>query len=496
LKNLKNEGKQMTTRTTSTVGAPSAKTEWQSIDWKTAKEYVNRLQVRIAKAIKLGHYNKAKALQWILTHSFYAKLLAVKRVTQNKGKNTPGIDHVIWRTPRQKMRAVYSLKRRGYKASPLRRIYIPKKNGKLRPLGIPTMLDRGMQALHLLALEPISETLADKNSYGFRPKRSLHDAIGQSFKALSHKISAQWILEGDIKACFDTISHTWLRNNVIMDKKILEEWLGAGFMDKDLFHTSLEGTPQGGIASPCLANIALDGLEKAILALDKPGNKLHFVRYADDWICTASSREILEEKVLPEVVNFLKERGLELSQEKTLITHINEGFDFLGFNLRKYKQKLLIKPGKKGIKAFLTDIREVIKRTNKTGELIHTLNLKIQGWANHNRHVVSKKIFSTIDSNIFKSLWRWAKRRHPNKSFRWVKKKYFTQRGRRDWVFFARQKTKSKEEKILTLKFASDTAIKRHVKIRSDANPYDPQFKEYFKNRETRQRMNRYNRVA
>ena len=481
-----------------TVGAPSAKIKWQSINWKTALKIVNRLQVRIAKAIKSGHHNKAKALQWLLIHSFFAKLLAVRRVTQNKGKNTPGIDHVIWKTTKQKMLAVDSLKRRGYKSSPLRRIYIPKKNGKLRPLGIPTMADRAMQALHLLALEPISETLADKNSYGFRPKRSLHDAIGQCFMNLCHKTSAHWILEGDIKSCFDKISHEWLRNNVIMDKMILKQWLDAGFMEKGIFHNTSEGTPQGGIASPCLANIALDGLEETILAIGNQKDRLHFVRYADDWICTASSKEILEEKVLPIVINFLKERGLELSREKTLITQINEGFDFLGFNLRKYKKKLLIKPGKKGIKAFLTDVREVIlsNQTIKTENLIRILNPKIQGWANYNRHVVSKETFSRVDANIFKSLWTWAKRRHPKKNISWVKNKYFTRMGRKDWIFFSHQNNKSKENTILTIRFASDTLIKRHVKIRADANPYDSDFEDYFQERKLKQRMSKYSRAA
>jgi RNA-directed DNA polymerase len=359
------------------------------------------------------------------------------------------------------------------------------------------MSDRAMQALHLLALEPISETLADKNSYGFRPKRSLHDAIGKCFITLCRKASAEWVLEGDIKACFDKISHQWLQDNVIMDKKILKQWLDAGFMEKNIFHKTSEGTPQGGIASPCLANMALDGLEKVILPIGEQKDKLHFVRYADDWICTASSREILEEKVLPAIVNFLKERGLELSQEKTLITHINEGFDFLGFNLRKYGKKLLIKPGKKGIKAFLTDIRETIvhQRTSKTENLIRILNPKIQGWANHNRHVVSKKIFSNVDSDIFKSLWRWAKRRHPNKLILWVKDKYFTRIRRRDWIFFSQHKNKLKESTTLTLKFASDTPIKRHIKIRADANPYDPDFKDYFRERMFKHKMNKYSRT-
>src|ERR1700722_8326573 len=255
------------------LGAPSTRTlNWKHIIWRNVENHVRRLQIRIAKAIKLGRQNKAKALQWILTHSFYAKCLAVKRVTQSSGKNTPGVDKVIWKTPNQKMKAVFSLKRRGYKSLPLRRIHIPKKNGKLRPLGIPAMRDRGMQALHLLGLEPISETLADKNSYGFRPKRSIHDAIEQCFNLLSRGNSTQWILEGDIKACFDKISHNWLLKNVMMDKNILRQWLKAGFIEENLFKNTLEGTPQGGIASPTLANIVLDGLEKIVKDLSEQGN--------------------------------------------------------------------------------------------------------------------------------------------------------------------------------------------------------------------------------
>ena len=193
------------------LGAPSAvRFNWKTINWKTVKNHVIRLQLRIAKAIKLMRIGKAKALQWILTHSFYAKLLAIKRVTSNKGKKTPGVDGILWKTPKQKMKAVNTLQRRGYKPLPLRRIHIPKKNGKLRPLGIPTMPDRAQQALHLLALEPVTEMLGDRNSYGFRPKRSLHDAIQQCFNVLARKTSSRWILEGDIKSCFDKISHSWM----------------------------------------------------------------------------------------------------------------------------------------------------------------------------------------------------------------------------------------------------------------------------------------------
>jgi len=367
--------------TTLNVGAPSAKTiSWKLINWDTVKSHVRRLQLRIAKAIKLGRYNKAKTLQWLLTHSFYAKLLAIKRVTQNKGKYTPGVDRVIWKTDKQKIQAANALKRRGYKSLPLRRIHIPKKNGKLRPLGIPAMIDRSQQALHLLALEPVAEILGDKNSYGFRPKRSIHDAIAQCFLVLSRQASAHWVLEGDIKSCFDKISHQWLEEHAIMDKMILRQWLKAGYIEGYAFHQTEEGTPQGGIASPTLANIALDGLENVLSALDKRGNKINFVRYADDWICTAASKQILEEEVLSTVNNFLKERGLELSTEKTKITHIDEGFDFLGFNLRKYKGKLLIKPAKKGIKTFLEGVQETIHlmRAKSAGDLISILNPKFK----------------------------------------------------------------------------------------------------------------------
>lgn len=475
------------------VGAPLARNfKWEAIKWNTVKYHVRKLQVRIAKAIKLGRRSKAKALQWLLTHSFYAKLLAVRRVTQNRGKNTPGVDGVLWRTSHQKMQAVEALKRRGYRSLPLKRIHIPKKNGKLRPLGIHTKGDLAQQALHLLAIEPVAEILADKNSYGFRPKRSAHDAIAQCFTILATKRSAKWILEGDIKSCFDKISHQWLQNSVMIDKQVLKQWLKAGYIERNTFHYTEEGTPQGGIASPTMCNIALDGLENTIHAVTQRGDKVNFVRYADDWICTAASREILEEKVLPTVISFLSERGLELSQEKTRITHINEGFDFLGFNLRKYKEKLLIKPAKKGIKTFLTEIRKVVysKRTDKAEELIRTLNPKIRGWVNYFKHCVAKEIFSQVDSSIFGILWRWSRRRHPEKATSWVKKKYFTRIGQRDWNFFSRVAKKGKDDTIILI-HASETRIVRYVKIKGAATPYDPEFKKYFSEREIKQRMKR-----
>jgi RNA-directed DNA polymerase len=213
-------------------------TNWNQINWKQVEQRVKSLQLRIAKATREGKHNKAKALQWLLTHSFDAKLLSVKRVTENAGKRTPGTDGVRWKTSHQKLQAATSLIRKGYKALPLRRLYILKKNGKKRPLGIPTMKDRAYQALHLLALQPVSETMADTCSYGFRPKRGCHDAIERCFIHLSRKDSAQWVLEGDIKGCFDNINHQWLIQNISMDKKILQQWLKAGFIEnKQLFPT-------------------------------------------------------------------------------------------------------------------------------------------------------------------------------------------------------------------------------------------------------------------
>ena len=195
---------------------------WDTINWKLAQQKVKTLQLRIAKAIREGKHGKAKSLQWILSHSYYAKALAIKKVTSNSGKKTPGVDGILWKSSLQKQNAIKTLSRQAYKAQPLRRIYILKKNGKQRPLGIPTIKDRAFQALHLLALEPIAETLADNNSYGFRPKRSCHDAIERCYIHLSRKDSATWILEGDIKGCFDNISHSWLLKNIQMDKKILK----------------------------------------------------------------------------------------------------------------------------------------------------------------------------------------------------------------------------------------------------------------------------------
>ena len=495
LENRQYEEKQMTAIEIST-GASSPVLElnlidligWEGIPWHKVTKTVRRLQMRIAKAYREGKYGKVKSLQWILTRSFYAKLLAVKRVTENQGAKTSGVDNIIWQTPKQKMKAALSLKRRGYKTQPLKRIYIPKKQkGKLRPLSIPVMQCRGQQALHLLALEPITETIADKNAYGFRPFRSTADAHGQCFITLSKRNSAQFILEGDIESCFDTISHEWLLKNTPMDNAMLKKWLLAGYVEKgELFPTKC-GTPQGGIISPSLLTVALSGLEQAVKsAALKHGDKVNVCIYADDFIITGATKEVLEKKVIPTVETFLSKRGLVLSREKTKITHINEGFDFLGANIRKYNGKLIIKPAKDNVKKFLDNIRETIKsnKAAKTENLVRQLNPKIIGWANYHRHNSAKKTFANVGNQVFKMLWQWAKRRHPNKGRKWIRHKYFRSKAKQHWVFSAKIKDKKGKPTYLDLVQIGKTPIQRHIKIRAEATPYDPAHYEYFTKRQ------------
>ena len=479
----------MTVASILNTGASSAsKSTWQTISWNQVDKEVKRLQMRIAKAASENRYGRVKTLQWILTHSFSAKALAVKRVTSNSGAKTPGVDGVTLITYDSKMKAVCSMRRHGYKPQPLRRIYIPKKQkGTFRPLSIPCLIDRSMQMLHLLALEPVMETTADKNTYGFRPKRSCADAIEQCFNTLARRHSAPFVLEGDIKACFDSLSGKWLEDNIPMDKVILAKWLRAGYIESKTLHPTYDGASQGSCISPAILVLALRGLEEAIQTVTSKRDKVHLVAYADDFVITGSSKEVLENKVMPAVSGFLRERGLELSQEKTKITHVDEGFDFLGHNVRKYKGKLLIKPSKANIKVFLNNIRKLIKsyKTVKTEDLIRLLNPKIRGWVNYFRHVVSKETFSYVDYCIFKSIMQWVKRRHPTKSTEWKYKKYFRTQGMNRWIFSAKMKNKKRKDTDLDLFRASQLPIRRHIKIKAEANPHDPEYAEYFLKRES-----------
>ena len=457
---------------------------WKTIDWSRVRQKVRRLQMRIAKATQAGQWRKVQALQWVLTHSRSAKLLAVYRVTTNRGAKTPGVDNVRWRTDKQKLQAAFNLKRHGYKPKPLRRHYIPKPNGKLRPLSIPTMHDRAMQALYALALAPIAETLADRYSYGFREGRCCADALERCFNILSRRVCAQWILEGDIRACFDEISHEWLLKHVPMDKLMLRAWLKAGYWEKEQLFPTNAGTPQGGLISPLLANFTLDGMERAVKAVTKQGDKVNFVRYADDFVVTGANRELLEQKVKPALTAFLKERGLELSEQKTVITHIQTGFDFLGHTVRKYEDKLLITPAKGKVQILRQKISNLIHSAMSLTQeqLLRQLNPLLRGWANYYRNGVAKRTFQKLDWHVNRILWRWISRRHPDKSVRWKKRNYFSATADKR-TFRVRLSPKNGPSRVLAVYRLVSTIIQRHLKVRGTANPYDPSYTEYFHKR-------------
>jgi RNA-directed DNA polymerase len=477
--------------------APRRAIDWHAINWRRVYRTVRRLQARIVKATQQGRWGKVRALVYLLTHSFGGRALAVLRVTTNSGATTPGVDGQTWDTPEDKADAFDTLRRRGYAAQPLRRVFIPKSNGKLRPLGIPTMTDRAMQALYLLALDPIAETLADHHSYGFRRERSCADALEQCHIVLAGGDRASFILEGDIRAYFDRISHDWLLSHIPLDRAVLGSWLKAGFLDRNVFFATTAGTPQGGIISPTLANRALDGLQELLrqrfmaTPRQRSRNKVHLVRYADDFIVTGTSERLLRGEVQPLVEHFLKERGLELSHEKTRLSHIEDGFDFLGQNVRRYRGgSVLLKPARKNVQAFLNKIRHITREEGRSltaGQLIERLNPVIRGWAQYHCHAASKRTYNRVDRVTFREVWRWARRRHDQKSATWVKEKYFTRVGGRNWVLTGVVPGMGSAPPYrVYLDETRRTPIRRHIKVRGEANPYEPSWEPYFEERVAR----------
>lgn len=477
--------------------------DWNQINWQQAQDTVTRLQARIVKAQQEGRYGKVKSLTRILTHSFAAKALAVKKVSSNKGSQTPGVDGIVWRTNAQKTQAILELQQDSYRAKPLKRKYIPKAgSNKMRPLGIPTMKDRAMQAVYANALEPVAETTGDPNSYGFRPYRSCQDAIDHIGTIMRKKSRPQWVLEGDIKGCFDNISHDWMLKHIPMETSILKKWLKCGYFENDKKFFNEAGTPQGGIISPILANMVLDGLQTLLYKkykrichrpnndkklywlppVRKKNEKVNLIRYADDFIVTCESKEVLEQEIKPMIRAFLSERGLELSEEKTVITNISDGFDFLGFNIRLYQNTVLIKPSEKRVKRLRDKVGEII--TSKQGDsaenLIKALNPVIRGWCNYYRFVNSSDTFSALGHWLEERLWQWTARRHPHKSNGWRKNKYFTKLNGQNWRFFAKEENGN----LIYLIYPSDIKMLRHKQFKTDKNPFDSQDRQYFKERE------------
>lgn len=474
------------------TGQPQA-LDWHQVDWGRAERTVRRLQERIYRATQRQDWQAVRSLQKLLVRATSNKLLAIRRVTQeNAGKRTPGVDGKVYLTPQARGKlAAEPMRLRGYRPQPVRRVYVPKSNGGRRPLGIPTIYDRVMQAMVKAALEPEWEARFEANSYGFRPGRCCMDAIVQLHITLNRTGSSEWVLDADISGCFDHIAHEPLLARIPVFQTVVRRWLKAGVVELGHYQDTEEGTPQGGVISPLLANIALDGMERLFHCETSSGQQIcpawrtgldrgvSLVRYADDFAVTAPSREVLETYVKPKLKSFLAKRGLTFSEAKTRIVHIDEGFNFLGFTLRRFNGKVLTKPQKEKVKRHVRHLKDIIDqhRQSRQATLVRQLNPVIAGWNNYYQYGVASRTFQRLEHELWRMLWQWAKRRHPNKPKRWLYRRYWKQVGQRRWVFGNQE---------VTLRKPSDTAITRWVKVRGRSSPYDPALRGYWATRQRR----------
>ena len=477
----------MKDRYQSVIGAMEHAQEWHDIEWQVVQKRVRNLRQRIFRAIKCGRWNQARSLMKLMLRSYSNLLQSVRKVTQeNKGKKTAGIDRQTVLTPKARMNLVrHMLQYSAWKTSPARRVYIPKASGKQRPLGILTIRNRVAQAIVKNAMEPSWEARFEPNSYGFRPGRSCNDAIVQVWNRLNRRSRHKWALDADLKGAFDNISHGFIleRLGSVPGRELMKQWLKAGYVEAEIFHATKDGVPQGGVISPLAANIALDGLEQQL------GSRYSYIRYADDFIVTAKSKEDIE-AVLPNVINFFARRGLQLNMEKTKIVHVSDGLNFFGFNVRSYKGKCIVKPQKEKVLALLEEIKVWLKENpNATPQVvIGYLNPRLRGWANYYKRVNSKKTFAWIDSEVFKALWRWCRHRHRNKRKNryWIKAKYFKRVEERDWTFFAQYADCSGHRREVHLLHINSTPVVRHVKVSGSNSPDDPTLRRYWSQRKKR----------
>jgi RNA-directed DNA polymerase len=477
-------------------------TNWKDIGWTAAERSVLHVQKRIFRATREGDFCKVRNLQKLLSRSRDAGLVAVRRVTQvNQGKRTAGIDGRLYNKDEEKeqlVKDILAVNWETYKCWPVRRIYIPKPGKEeKRPLGIPTMKDRALQMVVKLALEPEWEAKFERNSYGFRPGRQCMDAIRLIHNVLVQRkgrISSAWILDADIAKCFDNIDHESLLKKLPVFTHVIRGWLKAGAIEFGTFTETTRGTPQGGVISPLLANIALDGMDALFGAINGGGrysmpsartrkNKgIIAIRYVDDFVIIAPSREILVEYVIPRLREFLRERGLALKEAKTRIVHREEGFNFLGFHVQqyvgKYRSICAVMPTKENVKKLLHEVKEILMTHKQVvqADLINMLNPKLRGWANYYRFCNAKSTFARIDHRVFQMLWWWSCRRHKgeNKKLSWLKDKYFPRVGTWKWTFA------DKLDHALFCTSLVKCDMKRYVKVKGDASPFDPSLNQYW----------------